>query len=216
MFSFLARLARWGGSRLARRGGSYCAVPSRREMALLREELLAGRRIAVGGPAGEVVTDALRMLGAEVEPLAVDRLPSDEDGVGEWARAHGPLHALLYCAAGAFGTGGEAGLDATLKEAWVAVREVARGALIDAQHAGKLLLVAPRPDAGSFAAAARAGLENLVRTLSVEWARYRLTAVLIAPGERTTDRELAELACFVLSDAGEYLSGCRLELGVAG
>ncbi|MBV9807120.1 MAG: hypothetical protein JO286_08060, partial [Solirubrobacterales bacterium] len=50
--------------------------------------------------------------------------------------------------------------------------------------AGKVLLIAPRSRAGSFAAAARAALENLARTLSVEWARYGATAVAVAPGVR--------------------------------
>jgi NAD(P)-dependent dehydrogenase (short-subunit alcohol dehydrogenase family) len=145
--------------------------------------------------------------------LDVEQLSADEDRVGEWARSRAPLHGLLYCSAGRFAPGGRAGLDATLEEAWMVVREVASGALIEAPSPGKLLLIAPAPDAGPLAGAARAGLENLVRTLSVEWARYGVTAVLIAPGQHTADHQLAALACFVLSEAGDYLSGCRLELG---
>jgi NAD(P)-dependent dehydrogenase (short-subunit alcohol dehydrogenase family) len=74
-------------------------------------------------------------------------------------------------------------------------------------------MVAPRPDAGRHATAARAGLENLARTLSVEWARYGITAVAIWPGRHTTDAELAQLTCFLVSPAGGYFSGCRWELG---
>ena len=62
-------------------------------------------------------------------------------------------------------------------------------------------------------AAVRAGLENLARTLSVEWARYGITAVAITPGTSTTDAELAELVCFLASPAGGYFSGCRFDLG---
>jgi NAD(P)-dependent dehydrogenase (short-subunit alcohol dehydrogenase family) len=181
-------------------------------MPVLRHELLAGRRIVAAG-AATILTDALRELGANVESLDVAQLPAAEDRVGEWAQAKAPLDALLYCSAPRFGTGGKASLDAMLEEAWTTVREVATGALIDAASPGKLLLIAPRPDAGPLAGAARAGLENLVRTLSVEWARYGLTAVLIAPGDHATDQQVTELACFVLSDAGDYLSGCRLEVG---
>ena len=54
----------------------------------------------------------------------------------------------------------------------MATRAVATGALIPA-GAGKCVLIAPRPDRGPFAGAARAALENLARTLSVEWARLR-------------------------------------------
>ena len=171
-------------------------------MALLRDNLLAGHRIAVSGTAGEALPATLLELGAEVEFLAVEKLPAEDERVGEWARARAPLNALVHCA----------GDDAALEEAWAAVREVATGALIDADAPGKLVLVAPRPDA----AAARAGLESLARTLSVEWARYALTAVAIAPGVRTTDEQLAQVVCFALSEGGGYLSGCRLELGAVG
>ena len=99
-----------------------------------------------------------------------------------------------------------------LEPAWVAIRGVATGALIPG-GAGKIVLIAPRAAGGPFATAARAGLENLARTLSVEWARYGVTAVTIAPGARTADDELAELVCFLVSPAGDYFSGCGFELG---
>jgi NAD(P)-dependent dehydrogenase (short-subunit alcohol dehydrogenase family) len=52
-----------------------------------------------------------------------------------------------------------------------------------------VLLVGPRPDAGAFADAARAALESLARTLSIEWARYGVTAAMIAPGKAATIAE---------------------------
>ena len=151
-------------------------------------------------------------LGAELEFLAVDELPAEDERVGEWARARTPLNALVHCASDSFGHGG----GAALEQAWAAIREVATGALIEAEAPGKLVLIAPRPDAGPLASAVRAGLENLARTLSVEWARYDLTAVTITPGVRTSGEQLAQLVCFVVSEAGGYLSGCRLELGAVG
>jgi NAD(P)-dependent dehydrogenase (short-subunit alcohol dehydrogenase family) len=87
---------------------------------------------------------------------------------------------------------------------------VATGALIPG-GTGKVLLIAPRAGGGSFVPAARAALENLARTLSVEWARYAVTTVAIAPGIKTSDRDVAELACFLVSPAGEYFSGCLFE-----
>ena len=93
------------------------------------------------------------------------------------------------------------------------MRALATAALIPA-GAGKVVLIGPRPDAGPFAAAARAALENLARTLSVEWARYGVGAVAIAPGAQTTDDDLAELVCFLVSPAGEYFTGCVFELGL--
>jgi hypothetical protein len=78
------------------------------------------------------------------------------------------------------------------------------------------LFLAPRPDAGEYADAARAAFENLARTLSIEWARFGVTAVAIWPGAATTDGELAALISFLLSDAGGYFTGCRFQLDSVG
>lgn len=186
-------------------------------MSVLREELLAGRAIALAAGVPEAVRRALAGLGARVEPIGDDEdLGEDEDRVGDWARARSPLDAVIYDAGAPFGDGGEEALVGALELAWVAVREVATGALIPADGPGKVLLIGPRPGAGPFAEATRAALENLARTLSVEWARYGLTAAMIAPGAGATDEQLAELVCFLVSEAGGYVSGCRLELGVVG
>jgi hypothetical protein len=163
---------------------------------LLRDELLTGRAVALaGGPCAHVPA-ALATLGARVETMP----ELDGEVVGEWAAARAPLHALVYVARGD-------ALKDFLAGAWVAVREVAVGALIPS-GSGKIVLVAPprqRP--------VQAALENLARTLSVEWARYGVSAVAIAPGARTTDDDLAELVCYLVSVAGDYFSGCAFELG---
>jgi hypothetical protein len=179
----------------------------------LRADLLMGRRIAIGGQTGAELTRVLTDLGAELAPLPAEGLAEEEERVGEWARERMPLHALVFAAA--FG-GGDAALVTALDQTWAAVREVAVGALIEAEHPGKIVLIAPRPDGGALAAAAVAGLESLARTLSVEWARYQVSAVMVAPGTGATAADLATLICFLVSEAGEYLSGCRLELGPAG
>ena len=182
-------------------------------MSLLRADLLQGRRIALAGGPLEALDDGLLSLGAETVRLSLDGLGEDEERVGEWARAQARLDALVYRGAASFGSGGEAGLRATLDQAWAAVREVAVGALIEAGAPGKLVLLAP--GAGPLAAAAAAGLESLARTLSVEWARHQVTAVMVAPGD-TPEPELSTLVAFLTSAAGEYLSGCRLELSATG
>ena len=185
-----------------------------REMSVLRQSLLHGRAIAVAGGVPDAVREALAALGARVEAIGdEERLGEDEERVGDWARERAPLDAIVYDARGAFGDGGDAALTAALELAWTAVREVATGALIPADGPGKVLLIGPRPDAGSFAEAGRAALENLARTLSIEWARYGVTAAMVAPGVASTDEQLAELVSFLVSEAGGYISGCRLELG---
>jgi hypothetical protein len=180
-----------------------------RPVTVLRPGLLDGRAIALAGGPQPRIALTLSALGARVDEVD---LSLGEDGVREWADGAAPLHALVYDARPAFGAGGQGGLQAALEQAWIATRGVATSALIPA-GAGKVVLIAPRPRGGSLATATRAGLENLARTLSVEWARYGLTTVALAPGDRTTDEELAELAGFLVSPAGDYFSGCVLELG---
>jgi len=185
-------------------------------MTVLREDLLAGRAIVLAGGPGDHIRDALEALGARVEPMPSGIDLQDEERVGEWAAAHAPLHAVVYDASGGFAQGGLAGLSAALDGGWGAIREVVSGALLPAGAGGRVILVGPPPDAGALADSARAALENLVRTLSVEWARHEITAAMIAPGPATTQRDLAELVCFLVSPAGAYLSGCRLDLGAVG
>jgi NAD(P)-dependent dehydrogenase (short-subunit alcohol dehydrogenase family) len=77
---------------------------------------------------------------------------------------------------------------------------------------GRIVYLAPASDAGEHAGAARAGLENLARTLSIEWARHGITLVTIAPGEATAAGEVAALCAYLASPAGAYFSGCLLDL----
>ena len=165
-------------------------------MTALRPELLAGRTVSLVGDAPAVKT-LLTKLGARVDTETSES-----------------ADAIVYDAAPAFGDGGEAGLREAKARGWTAIREVATAALIPRERGGKVVVIAPRPGAGAFAEAARAALENLARTLSVEWARYRITATAITPGNATTDDQIAELVCFLVSPAGDYFSGCRFSLGV--
>lgn len=198
-------MARW---RVARSRGRADPLSG-----LFRDGLLAERAVAVAG-GGAALAGALAALGARVETLdSVSVDGTDEEAVGAWARERAPLHGLVFCAGEAFGAGGAGGLDSVLADAWVAVREVATGALIPADGPGKIVLVAPGPGAAPLAAAARAGLENLARTLSVEWARFSVTAVAVAPGDGTRADELASVVCYLVSVAGDYFSGTLLELG---
>ncbi len=114
------------------------------------------------------------------------------------------------------GEGGRDALRACLAGAWSITRAVVNVALLGEESSGRIVYLAPAPSAGAHARAARAALENLARTLSIEWARHRMTAVAVAPGERTSDAELATLTAYLASDAGAYFSGCLFDLGAAG
>jgi NAD(P)-dependent dehydrogenase (short-subunit alcohol dehydrogenase family) len=185
--------------------------------AAFRADLLDGAAVVVAAPggagsAGAAIAAQLRSLGADVADLPDDIL-TGEDAAADWARRRAPLHALVIDAAPSFGPGGAEALRRMLNVTWRAARAVAVGALIEAAQPGRFLFLAPRPGAGPHAEAARAALENLARTLSVEWARHAITAVALTPGAATTDAELAELASFLVSPAGGYFSGCRFDLG---
>jgi NAD(P)-dependent dehydrogenase (short-subunit alcohol dehydrogenase family) len=126
---------------------------------------------------------------------------------------------LMVDGAGLFAAGGRAGLRECLDGAWEATQAVANAAFIGAGRAGRIFYIAPPSavgaDAGGpdgFAGAARSGLENLARTLSIEWARYEITTATIAPGASTSGEEVAALCAYLASPAGAYFSGCQLDL----
>jgi hypothetical protein len=98
------------------------------------------------------------------------------------------------------------GVRAALDGAWDAIR-----AHKLPPSPGLIVLVAPPPGSPHHAAA-RAGLENLARTLSIEWARHDIRPVAILPGVRTTPPETAELVAFLASKAGAYYAGCAFTL----
>ncbi len=177
------------------------------EMTVLRSDLLSSRTIALAGGPLAGLGEALGSLGASV-------IVAEGDSVSEeWARERAPLDALVYDAGRAFAAGAQDGLRMALEHAWEAIHAAAAGALIPGEHGGKIVLIGPRPDSGPHAEAARAALENLARTLSVEWARYRITVAMIAPGVATSAEELETLVAFMASFAGDYFTGCRFDLG---
>jgi NAD(P)-dependent dehydrogenase (short-subunit alcohol dehydrogenase family) len=95
---------------------------------------------------------------------------------------------------------------ALLEHEWTAVQAAATEVFIPAR-AGRIVLLAPRG-----APVEQAALENLARTLSVEWARYGITASAIAPGAESTDEQLATLLAYLVGPAGAYFSGCRFDM----
>ena len=100
---------------------------------------------------------------------------------------------------------------ACLDGAWLAVRPVATRAMPDG---GLVVLLAPAPG-DAHREAARSGLENLARTLSIEWARFGVRPVAILPGSAPAAAEVAELVAYLASPAGAYYSGCAFTLGAA-
>jgi hypothetical protein len=173
---------------------------------LLRPRLLEGVRVVVASadpPSshGEAVIARCAALGARMGHVVIDPTGDEPPGRAE-------VDVLVWDGASL------AGPRPVLDGAWLALRPIACTTWIEPEREGKLLLIAPPPcDAG--AEAARAGLENLARTLSIEWARYGIRTAALLPGAATAPEEVAELVGFLASRAGDYYSGCRFGMGEA-
>jgi NAD(P)-dependent dehydrogenase (short-subunit alcohol dehydrogenase family) len=152
---------------------------------LLRDGLLNGVALAVMGE-GDLAAPVRARLAAL--------------GAGE-----GPPDVLVVDASAP--PGDADGVRAALDGAWDAIRPVATDAMI-ARGGGLIVLVAPRAG-DAHAAAARAGLENLARTLSIEWSRFQVRTVAVLPG---ATEAVTELVAYLASPAGAYYSGCVFEL----
>ncbi len=187
---------------------------------LLREGLLADLCVLVAGATepdahfSRAVSEACAELGARVHTCALDG--AGEAVVDELITAAvaelGSLDLLVLDGAGLFNDGDPRALGTCLQATWNVTRAVVNRAFLPADRAGRIVYLAPAPDAGIHADAARAGLENLARTLSIEWARYGITTVTIAAGEATTAGEVAALTAYLASPAGAYFSGCLFDL----
>ena len=164
---------------------------------LLRPGVLDGFTVVLAGDGilGAAAAEACARAGARI----ADGEPRDADG-------------LIVDTSAAFGAGGHDGLRAGLDGAFSATRSVARAAWIDPGRPGRVLLLAPAADAGPYATALRAGLENLARTLSTEWARHAITVVAVLAGSRGGPDDVAQLCAYLASPAGAYHAGCAFTL----
>jgi hypothetical protein len=184
------------------RGSSGATAPT-----ILRSGLLDGVELVVAlvgaaGPRAAAAGARAAALGARVRELAVEPT-GEEPAAGERADV------LLWDGEGAFAAAdGVEAVRACLDGAWLAVRPVATKAMPDG---GLVALLTPGPG-DAHREAARSGLENLARTLSIEWARLGVRPVAILPGPRSAEPEVAELVAYLASPAGAYYSGCAFTL----
>lgn len=148
-------------------------------------------------------------LGARVDFYKRDSAADETAMDAAVASAATGIEMLVVDGAALFISGG---LRECLDSVWDATRAVVNLAFLPAGRGGRIIYLAPAPNAGEQADAARAGLENLSRTLSIELARHGITLVTIAPGDSTTPGEAAALTAYLASSAGAYFSGCLLDL----
>jgi citronellol/citronellal dehydrogenase len=183
---------------------------------VLRPGVLDGLRVCVAGGGGALRARAAE-LGATVLDLEAEL--DDEAAVAAAVGGLGRIDVLVVDAATPFvaAGGGMAALRTAVDGSWNAVRATVNAGWATADDAigGKVVLVAPRADAGLHATAVGAALENAARTLSVEWARLGVRTTAIVPAAGARDADLAELVAFLASPGGDYFSGCVLTPGGA-
>ena len=201
-------------------------------------------------PLEAMVTEVEELGGrAESEPMdirdsdAVERLV---DGVLE---RHGQLDVLVNNAGGQFLSPAEAispkgfrtVIELNVIGTWLMTHAAATKAFIP-QRRGKVVSVTLSPHNGMpgmvHSGAGRAAVENMMRTLSIEWARFGITLVALAAGQfdtetmRTkypkevveavpgtvplgrlgTEDEMAWLVAYLASPAGDFFSGTVITL----
>ncbi len=209
-------------------------MPTVQASGLLRAGLLDGVTVALAhagataaaagdGSIAHAVREGCGGLGARVLDLPL----SDGDGalLGEDAidaavegllGEDGSVEMLVVDGAGLYAAGADrAALVGSMQACWSVARSVVNRAFmaeVSSPPPRRIVLLAPAPSAGAHADAARAGLENLARTLSIEWSRHAITPVAIAAGDDTATDEVAALVAYLASPAGDYFSGCLLDL----
>lgn len=120
---------------------------------------------------------------------------------------------------------------------WLVTHAVATKAMIPSGRGGKIFSVTLSPHNGmpgmAHSGAARAAVENLMRTLAIEWARFDIKLLALAAGQFETqtlltkypqaivdriaytiplgrlgtEREWAEMVAYLASPAGDFFSG---------
>lgn len=204
-----------------------------------------GRRIE---PLQETVR-AIEELGGSADAVAADI--RDEDAVGAMVdgllERHGRLDLLVNNAGGQFlapaeqisAKGFRTVTELNVQGTWNMTYAAATKAFIPG-GGGKVVSVTLSPHNGMpgmvHSGAARAAVENMMRTLSVEWARFGIRLVAVAPGQIDTEvfrtkypkvlvdavpqtiplgrlgrpEEIAWLIAYLASPAGDFLSGTVL------
>lgn len=184
---------------------------------------------------------------APIHPIACDIREEDQVNrlVDEILATHGRIDILVNNAGGQFLAPAESitpkgfrtVIRLNVEGTWLVTHAVATKAMIPSGRGGRVLSVTLSPHNGmpgmAHSGAARAAVENLMRTLSVEWARFGIGLLAVAAGQFEThtlmtkypqaivdriadtipagrlgtERELACLLAYLCSPAASFLTG---------
>jgi citronellol/citronellal dehydrogenase len=199
----------------------------------------------------EATVSAIRSGGgaAEGRPMDIRDADAVEDLVAGVVERHGRLDVLVNNAGGQFLSPAEAispkgfrtVIELNVQGTWQMTHTAATKAFIP-QRSGKVVSVTLSPHNGMpgmvHSGAARAAVENMMRTLSIEWARFNIKLCAVAAGQFDTEvvrtkypkevadnvvrtvplqrlgapEEMAWLIAYLASPAGDFLSGCVVTL----
>lgn len=97
---------------------------------------------------------------------------------------------------------------------WLVTHAVATKAMIPSGRGGKIFSVTLSPHNGmpgmAHSGAARAAVENLMRTLAIEWARFGIRLLAIAPGQFATQTLLSKYPQAIVERLSETIPAGRL------
>jgi citronellol/citronellal dehydrogenase len=199
----------------------------------------------------EETVSMIRNAGGSAECKAMDIRDAEAvdalfDGVME---RHGRVDVLVNNAGGQFMSPAEAitpkgfrtVIELNVQGTWQMTHAAATKAFIP-QRSGKVVSVTLSPHHGmpgmAHSGAARAAVENMMRTLSIEWARFNIKLCAVAAGQFDTEvirtkyprevsenvartipvqrlgtpEEMAWMIAYLASPAGDFLSGCVITI----
>ncbi|WP_267546568.1 SDR family NAD(P)-dependent oxidoreductase [Arthrobacter sp. H14-L1] len=208
--------------------------------------VLAGRREALLKETAELV----RQAGGEAQTVAGDiREPEQVTELVDQALAtFGRIDVLVNNAGGQFQApaeeisvnGWRAVHRLSVESVWNVTREVATRSMIP-NRSGLIVFMAFSPHRGIpgmvHATAARAAVENLASGLALEWSRYGIRSVAVAPGSIISEgldqysaqarleweqgvplgrlgqpSDVAEVITFLATDAARYITGTTIDI----
>lgn len=220
-------------------GGSGLGRATAQELSLLGATVvIAGRRL-------EPLEETASLCEGACEPIACDIREEEQVHafVDDVLGRHGRIDTLVNNAGGQYMTpaedisakGFETVVRLNLTGTWLMTHAVATKSMIPSEG-GKIISVTLSPHHGlpgmAHSSAARAAVENLMRVLSIEWARFNIRTTAVASGHFRTDalkkypqpvqdgvartvplqrlgeaEEQAWLIAYLASPAGDYYSG---------